>query len=94
MTVPREAAIVRAILAALNALPRCRAIKLHVSRFGVVGTPDILCVRDGRAVLIEVKRPGGRVTDIQAMQMRSWAGAGATCGVATSVAQALELVSG
>lgn len=29
------------------------------------GIPDLLCLKNGRAVFIEVKRPGGKVSKLQ-----------------------------
>jgi hypothetical protein len=36
-----------------------------VCRFGALGSPDIICVVDGRYVGIEVKQPKGRQSDHQ-----------------------------
>lgn len=34
-------------------------------RFGAVGSPDIVCVRDGRYIGIEVKQPGKNLSKYQ-----------------------------
>lgn len=33
------------------------------------GIPDLLCLKNGRAVFIEVKRPGGKVSELQRLRM-------------------------
>lgn len=37
----------------------------HFYRFGALGSPDIICVVEGRFVGIEVKAPGGRQSEHQ-----------------------------
>jgi len=49
------------------------------------GTPDVLAIKDGRAVFVEMKRPGKRPTALQAMTMDTLTQHGARCLVATSV---------
>ena len=49
------------------------------------GTPDVLACYKGRALLIEVKTPVGRVSAIQAKRLEQWRGAGAWAMVARSV---------
>lgn len=33
------------------------------------GIPDLLCLKKGRTVFIEVKRPGGKVSELQRLRM-------------------------
>lgn len=33
------------------------------------GIPDLLCLKQGRTVFIEVKRPGGKVSALQRLRM-------------------------
>lgn len=33
------------------------------------GIPDLLCLKQGRAVFIEVKRPGGKTSALQRLRM-------------------------
>ncbi len=33
------------------------------------GIPDLLCLKNGRTVFIEVKRPGGKVSELQRLRM-------------------------
>jgi len=87
-----EAAIVRTILRHLKALPDCYARKLHGGPYSA-GLPDIFCCYQGHLLAIEVKRPGGRVTALQAAELEAWAQAGATAIVATSWADVERAVS-
>lgn len=54
-------------------------------RFGEPGLPDILALRDGRYIWVEVKRPGRVPTAIQQQVHADLRQAGATVIVATSV---------
>lgn len=82
----------RAILAALNARPRTKAIKIHGNVFTEAGTPDVLGCDERGLFAIEVKLPGGKVTVIQAKRLEEWAAAGARAGVATTVDEATGIV--
>lgn len=48
----------------------------HFYRFGAVGSPDIICVVEGRFVGIEVKAPGGKQSDHQISFQKRLEGAG------------------
>ena len=87
-----ESSVVRRILKALNALPRCRAVKTHGSVYGRRGTPDLDIVYHGQAYKLEAKRPGQEPTPLQRYEMRLWAEAGAITGVVTSPAEALAML--
>ena len=89
---PREAVITTAILRALRAVPGTYAIKLHGSLYSTAGTPDLLVVHNGRAFLLEVKRPGQKPTPVQLSEMARWTGAGATSAVVYGVPDALALL--
>lgn len=90
---PSEAAIVKAILRELNALPETRAVKTHGSAFAAAGEPDIHGCCHGRAFFLEVKRPGRKATDLQARRLRQWKDAGALVSqVVTSPEEAVRLV--
>jgi hypothetical protein len=87
-----ETLLTARILAALNALPGCKAIKL--GQPGVeVGTPDVLCVLNGRAILLEVKVPGEHARPVQQHRLGEWRRAGAVAGVVHSVEEALTLLA-
>lgn len=87
-----ESLLVRAILRALCRIPHVRAVKQHGSRYGIVGTPDLLVCARGHMLMLEVKTPTGRVSPAQEAQLALWRNAGATTGVVRSVAEAEALV--
>lgn len=81
-----ETIITRKILKHLNVLPGCRAIKLNRTHFGMRGTPDILCFRDGQTVFFEAKTPERKkLTMIQGKQFRDWRAVGAKCHLVTGI---------
>jgi len=82
---PKESSIQTAILKYLNSLPGCRARNNHGSAFSGAGTPDITACYYGQHIEIEVKRPGGQLTKLQAHELAKWAEAGAITIVATGV---------
>lgn len=90
--VASEKQVVLSILHYLKNLPKCHAIKLHGDIYLPVGTPDIICVRDGVPFFIEAKKIGGRLSLMQQVQMDRWLEAGAVVGVATSVEEAKDIV--
>jgi len=87
-----ERAIVKAILAYLNALPGCLARKRWGGGMGVAGDPDIDACLRGRSVQLEVKRPGERPTPLQWKRLAEWRQAGALVAVVTSVADVRTLL--
>lgn len=93
MKTPTEASITRAILKYLNSLPGCRAIKSFGSGRRA-GEPDIYCVYRGRFFALEVKRPGGKPTRLQALTLEKWERAGAVAAVVHSVAEVRAIIEG
>ena len=87
-----ERAVVKAILAYLNAIPGCLARKRWGGGLGVAGDPDIDACLRGRSVQLEVKRPGERPTPLQLKRLEEWRRAGAVVGVVTSVAATKTLL--
>lgn len=69
-------------------------VKIHGGPFQPAGLPDLVGVVRGQLIGIEVKRPETRadLTPRQDAMLRKLREAGAVTGVATSVAEALELV--
>lgn len=57
-----------------------RSVRMHPA-----GTPDLLAIKDGRAVFVEVKRPGKMPTERQRLMMAELRTYGARCICATSV---------
>lgn len=49
------------------------------------GTPDVLAIKDGRALFVEMKRAGAKPTVLQEMAMATLDAHGARCVVATAV---------
>mgnify|MGYP001222844928 CR=1 FL=1 len=56
------------------------------------GLPDLIGAYRGRALALEVKRPGGRPTPLQQYELERWATAGAVAGVVTSIEDVKTLV--
>jgi len=86
-----ERDIVRAILTYLNRLPCCYARKVHGGPHGA-GWPDVIGCHNGCLLALEVKRPGGKATPLQAAELAKWRAAGAVCGVVTDVEQVKNLL--
>lgn len=86
-----EREIVRRIMAAIReAGGYC--VKYHGGPYSHAGTPDILGCYRGRMLALEVKRPGGKATALQAAQIRLWEAAGAVADVVHSVAEVEALL--
>lgn len=65
---PREASIVAAVVR----LAKQRGywvMKIHGGPYQLAGVPDLLCIKHGKAVFLEVKQPGKKATEIQARRM-------------------------
>src|SRR5690625_4700962 len=60
-------------------------IKTHGNMFSRAGTPDIVACINGRFVAIEVKRPGGVVSPLQAANIELIKKAGGIASVAYSL---------
>lgn len=69
-----------------------RVIKLHGNRFQEAGLPDLLAIKNGRLLAIEVKRVGEAATTLQRRKLDELARFGVVCGTASSVEEAEELV--
>jgi VRR-NUC domain len=62
-----------------------------LKRLGVTpGVPDVVGIRDGRVYLLELKRPGGRLTDVQRAAHQALMRAGAEVMTADSLDLALR----
>lgn len=90
MSTQPESNIVAAILKRLNAEPHTYARKVHGSRYSS-GWPDIIGATHGRMFAIEVKQPGKKATARQAHELAKWKLAGARCGVAHDVEDAVRI---
>ena len=88
---PLEKTITKTIIRYLNGLPACYARKIHGSRY-TAGFPDIICVREGVCLWIEVKRPGNKPTELQLLELERWREAGALTIVAYSVEDVKDIM--
>jgi hypothetical protein len=90
---PLEKTIVAAIMRAA-ADAGWYVTKLHGGPMQKAGLPDLLCLRHGRAVFLEVKRPGGSATKLQVRRMAEiYDKGGAPSAVVSSAGEALEVLS-
>lgn len=67
-------------------------IKIHGGPFQVAGLPDILVIKDGLAVWLEVKQPGKHATKLQQAMITKLIRCGCWAGVVHNVNEALELI--
>ena len=67
--------------------------KNHGTQFSTTGLPDLMAVREGRFIAIEVKRPGGKTTPMQDWWIEQLRAQGVAAGVATSVDEAVEIAA-
>ena len=89
--IPLEKTVVANIMKYLSSLPNCRAKKFHGTQFGQKEL-DIYGSLDGRAFFIEVKRPGGKLSVIQEVEIDTWRSVGAIAGVAYGVDDVRKLL--
>lgn len=83
-----ETAIVKRIMEALRERG-AKVIKVHGSLWMERGSPDLIGCWQGRALALEVKRPGERAQPLQAKRLAEWREAGAIACVVESAEQAL-----
>lgn len=66
------------------------ATAVRLKRTGTkAGVPDLQIIQRGRPFFLELKKEGGRVAETQVRVMQDLQDAGATCGVAYGLNQAL-----
>lgn len=63
-------------------------VKIHGNAYQMAGLPDILAIKNGRAVWMEVKVPGNEPSKIQLHRMRELAAAGCPVAVVYSAGDA------
>mgnify|MGYP003134333489 CR=1 FL=1 len=80
-----ERDIVRSIRSYLNAIDGVFVWKTHGGQFGTAGEPDLIGSYKGKALGIEVKRPGKKATRLQDLFLKKLQAAGATAFVACSI---------
>ncbi len=85
---PRESSIVATIVRVAKA-SGWWVMKIHGGPYQLAGVPDLLCLKAGRAVFLEVKQPGKKATEIQNRRMEEIrTQGGAACHVVTTKEQA------
>ena len=100
---PLERDVLRAILRALKNHPLVAMVQRRQSgvfregdrfvRVGKRGEADVSGIlKGGRSFAIEVKRPGGKPSELQTEFIRCVIAAGGVAGVATSVEEALAII--
>jgi len=94
MNSPLEKTIVAAIMRGLKARGVRWMVKTHGGPYQTAGLPDIIAVApgSGRLLGIEVKRPGGRPTELQKATLARINAAGGVAGVAFGIEDALVLL--
>ena len=85
----RESTIVAAIKKALTA-HGCYVVKIHGGAYQTAGIPDLLVIYQGRAYMLEVKRPGALASWRQEVEIKKIRRAGGVAMVVTSASEALE----
>ncbi|MEE8115195.1 MAG: hypothetical protein V3T23_12690 [Nitrososphaerales archaeon] len=88
---PREVAITQAILKRLNKRDGCYARKTHGGYYSATHL-DIYGCDKGRMFVLEVKRPGKKLTRLQEIELLKWEAVGAIVGVPTSVDEAVGIL--
>ena len=89
--IPKEASVVKTILRRLNALPGCKAEKVHGGIYGRRGKPDITGCVLGRRFDLEVKVGVNKPTPTQLKEIEEWRSAGGIAGWVTSWAEVVAL---
>lgn len=91
-----ESAITAAIIAELRKLRakghRIWWFKVRGGPMQVAGVPDLYVLCNGMPFHLEVKRPGGKATPLQAATMDAINEAGGVARVVTSAVEALEVM--
>jgi Holliday junction resolvase len=89
---PLERTIVAKVMASARALGWW-VMKTHGGSFGtVVGLPDVMAIKNGRVVWMEVKRPGEEPTRVQLHRQRELAGFGCKVTTVFSAGDAKEFL--
>lgn len=68
------------IIKFMNSLPNCIARVRHQTGFNQKGDPDIYGCLDKLHFELEVKRPGEKLTELQALRIKEWQSIGAIAG--------------
>jgi len=88
----KETAITRKIRDRLKSLG-FHTIKIHGGPMQQAGLPDVLAIRDGRALWLEIKQPGLHATELQLYRLKQMRDHGCTAVVAHDVEEAEAAVT-
>ena len=91
VTMPRESVIQRQIIKHLRGMGAW-VFNVHGSPYQQVGTPDLLVGYKGRFYAMEVKRPGGVLSPVQAKVIEEIRTSGSVAGRVESIEEAVELI--
>ena len=91
MQKPLERVIVKKVMDIAKSLGWW-AMKNHGSAYSLVGLPDVLVIKGGRAAWMEVKRPDEHPTKVQVHRMGELAAAGCQCAVVRSATEARDFL--
>lgn len=72
---------------------RTKTGKLRLKKNEAKGMSDILAVYQGKAIFLEVKKPGGRVSKDQKSLLTEFANVGALCKVVYSLEEAISFIN-
>lgn len=96
MRVTKESTVTRQITAYLKTLKQAGEpiwfTKLHGGPMQQAGLPDLIVLYRGRLFAVEIKRPGGKATQLQLHTLAEMQKAGATVCVARSVDDVRTLI--
>ena len=90
---PSEKSIQNAIVKKFRKLPSMMVEVRHGNAFSVVGRADIFDCWFGQHFEIELKQPGEEPSKKQLYELEQWRKAGAVAGWATTVKEALAIIS-
>ena len=88
---PKESVLQRQIIKHLRSMGAW-VFNVHGSPYQQVGTPDLLVGYKGRFYAMEVKRPGGVLTPVQAKVIEEIRASGSVAGRVESIEDAIQLL--
>ena len=91
VTMPRESVIQRQIIRHLRGMGAW-VFNVHGSPYQAVGVPDLLVGYKGRFFAMEVKRPGGVLSPVQAKVIEEIRASGSVAGRVESIEEAERLL--
>ena len=90
---PRESVLQRQIIKHLRGMGAW-VFNVHGSPYQQVGVPDLLVGYQGRFYAMEVKRPGGVLSPVQAKVIEEIRASGSVAGRVESIEEAVRLLEG